>query len=499
MGNELPRLSNALLPLLGNVRRPTYERADVSLGIVHVGLGAFHRAHQAVYTDDRLAAGERDWGICGLSLRSSDVRASLAPQDGLYTLLERGPEGDRARVIGAVTEALTVPETPARALERLTDPATRIISLTVTEKAYCQDAGAGTLDEKHPAIVADLAGDRFPRSVPGLLVEALARRRAAGVKPCTVLVCDNLPSNGTTVARIVARYAERRDPDLARYIAGEIAFPCTMVDRIVPATTDADRTAVEAFGYRDAWPVVGEPFTQWVIEDRFVAGRPRWEEAGAQIVPDVHPFELAKLRLLNGAHSTLAYLGTVLGLETVAEAMADPALAGFLRRLWDEDLAPTLQRVPGLDVAQYLFALEARFRNLRIRHRLLQIAMDGSQKLPPRLLMPAVDRLRGAVPRRIALVVAGWMRFLLGVDDLGRRYEISDPLASRLTGIAAAHARDAQALVDELLALRDIFGPLLARMPEFREEVLAALRSLLTRGASATLAEAIKGPNGGGS
>ena len=493
MSHDLSRLSDALLPHLPTgVRRPDYDRAIVSTGIVHIGLGAFHRAHQAVYTDDRLAAGERDWGICGLSLRSPDVRAALAPQNGLYTVLERGPAGDRARVIGAVREALTVPETPAHAMERLTDPATRIISLTVTEKAYCQDAGAGTLDEAHTGILADLAGDRFPRTVPGLLVEALARRRAARTQPCTVLVCDNLPSNGATVERIVTRYAERRAPDLARYIADEIAFPCTMVDRIVPATTDADRGAIEARGYRDSWPVVGEPFTQWVIEDRFASGRPRWEEAGAQIVADVHPFELAKLRLLNGAHSTLAYLGTLAGLETVADAMAEPALAGFLRRLWDEDLAPTLHPVPGLDIPRYLAALEARFRNPTIRHRLLQIAMDGSQKLPPRLLMPALDRLRqGAAPRRIALVVAGWMHFLLGENDRGQSHEISDPLAPRLAAIAAAHGRNAEALVSSLLGLPEIFDPALAQAPAFRADVLAALRSLLAHGAKATLANEI--------
>ncbi len=307
MSSTLPRLSDAVLAgLPPAVVRPRYERAGISVGTVHVGLGAFHRAHQAVYTDDRLAAGEAAWGICGLSLHSSAIRQALQPQDGLYTVLERGPEGDRLRVIGAVLEALTVPDMPDAALARLTNPRKRIISLKVTEKGYCRDAATGTLDEAHPDIVQDLRGERFPRSVPGLLVETLRQRREAGAPPCSVLACDNLPSNGAAVARIVGRYAALRDADLAAYIAGEITFPSTMVDRIVPATQDDDRATVEAYGYHDAWPVITEPFTQWVIEDRFAAGRPRWEEAGALMVDDVHPFELMKLRALNGAHSALA-------------------------------------------------------------------------------------------------------------------------------------------------------------------------------------------------
>jgi fructuronate reductase len=488
---ELPRLSDALLPgLPPQVRRPAYDRSAVSVGIVHLGLGAFHRAHQAVYTDDCLAVGELEWGICGLSLRSPDVRAALGPQDGLYTLLERSGEGDRARVIGAVLESLTVPETPDAVMQRLIDPRTRIISLTVTEKAYCQDAATGTLDESHPGIEQDLRGDRFPRTAPGLLVEVLARRQANGAPPCTVLVCDNLPSNGATVARIVGRYAELRDPALARSIADSVSFPSTMVDRIVPATRDEDRDAVEAWGYRDAWPVIAEPFTQWVIEDRFVSARPGWENAGALMVRDVQPFELMKLRALNGAHSALAYLGAVAGIETVADAMAEPSLANFLPRLWQEDVLPTLPPVPGIDLGQYTKMLETRFRNPSIRHRLQQIAMDGSQKLPQRLVAPALDRLRqGAVPGRIAVVIAAWMRFLLGRDEQGATYAISDPLAERLTRIARDCGENTEALAGALFAIPEIFDRSLADHPGFRADVVRALRSMLKAGVRDTLSE----------
>ena len=485
----VPRLNEqAVAGLPSAVTRPSYDRRGVSCGIVHLGLGAFHRAHQAVYTDDRLAAGERGWGIVGMSLRSPDVRNALAPQDALYTVLQRGPNGDRARIIGSVLDAITVPDDPDGAMRRLAEPDVRIISLTVTEKAYCQDAATGTLDDAHPGIAMDLAGTAFPSTVPGLLVEALSRRRDTGAGGVTVLVCDNLPSNGETVARIVGRYAALRDPALADWIANEIAFPCTMVDRIVPATTVADRAVISGLGYEDAWPVVAEPFSQWVIEDRFVRGRPAWEAAGAEVVQDVRPYELMKLRALNGAHSSLAYLGTVAGLETVADAMADATFPPFLRALWDEDLMPTIPTVPGMDLSFYTTELAMRFRNPGIRHRLLQIAMDGSQKLPQRLLRPALDRLRqGAIPRHTALVVAAWMRFLQSRDEQGRVYEINDPLAGRLVRLAADAGENAEALADVLFGVREIFDPVLTGHAGFRMAVVSHLRSLAALGVRSTL------------
>jgi fructuronate reductase len=484
-----PRLSAALLDHLpASVRRPSYDRGRVSIGIAHLGLGAFHRAHQAVYTDDRLAAGELDWGIAGFSLRSSSVQQALAPQDGLYTVLERGPAGDVARVIGSVLETLTVPNAPEATLGRLADARTRIISLTVTEKAYCRDAG-GALDTAHPDIRHDLAGTDAPRSVPGVLVAALCRRRQQGAPPVTLMTCDNLPDNGPTLARVVRDFASLRDPSLLGWLDDAVTFPATMVDRIVPATREEDRDSIAAMGYTDAWPVVAEPFSQWVVEDRFANGRPEWEAAGALMVRDVHAYELMKLRCLNGAHSTLAYLGAVAGIPTVSDAMAEPLLPAFLERLWREDIIPTLPAVPGVDLPAYTRQLQERFRNPAIRHRLSQIAMDGSQKLPQRLLKPALERLRqGAMPGHIALAVAAWMRFLLGEDEAGSSHAIDDPMGARLTAIARAAGRDATALSSALFALPEIFDPELAAHDGFCAAVRDALQGLLRSGVRDTLA-----------
>ncbi len=485
------RLDNARLAALPQtVQRPAYDRAKVTPGILHIGLGAFCRAHLAVYTDDAIAAGGTDWGIIGADPLSAAIRDALEPQDNLYTLLVRGADGDVARVVGPFLEALVIPEEPERVLDRMLDPRVRIVTLTVTEKGYCQDAATGALDEAHPAIVADLSGAGMPRSVPGLLVEGLKRRRDAGLEPFTVLCCDNLPQNGKTVRRIVTRFAELREPALGRFIANRVAFPCTMVDRITPATRDEDKAAVAAaLGCEDAWPVVTEPFRQWVIEDDFPLGRPRWEDVGALLVEDVHAYEVMKLRCLNGAHSALAYLGVVSGIETISDAMRDPQLPSVIRRLWDEDLIPTLPPIPGVDPAQYTAALEERFRNPALRHRTIQISSDGSQKLPPRLLEAALEHVRrGRTPRFIALAVAAWMRFTLEETEQGTAYEIGDPLVARLRAAAASAGRDPVALAGTLFAIDDIFAPELVADAGFGLAVVAALDNLLAKGCRATLA-----------
>ncbi len=423
-----PRLAEATLPLLpSTVARPGYDRSNVTSGIAHLGLGAFARAHLCVYTEALLATGAREWGIVGIAPHGVAVCDALASQDWLYTLCVRTPEGDRYQVIGALRRVLAAIRDGEAALAVLADPAIRIVTLTVTEKGYCQDAVSGDLDETHPLIRADLAATAPPCSVPGLLVAALARRRRQGTAPFTVLCCDNLAENGVRTRRIVSRFAALRDPDLGRFIAGEVHFPSTMVDRITPAARREDRERLAAdCGYDDAALVVTEPFQQWVIEDDFPTGRPRWEDGGAELVADVRPFETMKLRCLNGAHSALAYLGCLLGLETVADAVADPDLNAFLHRLWHDDLLPTVPPVPGIDLGRYLAALEQRFRNPAIRHLTLQIANDGSQKLPPRLLAPARERLAsGGTPRAIAFVIAAWMRFLSGRSDAGTRYPLS--------------------------------------------------------------------------
>ena len=492
---SVPRLSQVTLAAVpASIEKPRYDRSAVSPGIVHIGPGAFCRAHLCVYTDDVLAAGATDWGIVGADPLTPALRDALAPQDWLYTLLVRGPEGDSARIVGSLAGLLSIPDEAEATLRRMTDPCTRIVTLTVTEKGYCQDAATGELDESNPVIQADLAGTALPRSVPGLLTEAIQRRRQANIAPFTVLVCDNLAQNGTKVHRIVSRFAALRDPGLGRFIADQIAFPCTMVDRITPATRDEDRAKVTAtYGYEDAWPVFTEPFRQWVIEDHFTAGRPRWEDVGALLVDDVLPFELMKLRCLNGSHSTLAYIGTVAGLESVAAAIADADLAAFVHRLWAEDLVPTVPPVPGTDITRYTAELEERFRNPAIRHLTLQIAMDGSQKLPPRLLEPAMERLAaGAQPRCVAFVTAAWMRFLSGRTDVGATYTVSDPLAARLLPIAAAHGEDAAGLVEALFAISDIFAPAIAANADFRAAVAEDLRAIRAGGIRRALTDFLR-------
>lgn len=485
------RLSNATLNALpAATERPRYDRSKVAPGIVHLGLGAFSRSHLGVYTDEAIAAGDRDWGIVGVDTMSTALRDALAPQDDLYTVLVRAAGGDTTRVVGSLVEVMAAPADPEAVLTRMVDPATRIVTLTVTEKGYCQDAATGTLDEAHPMIVADLASGAAPRSVPGLLTEALRRRREAGRPPFTVLCCDNLPRNGDTARRVVTRFAERRDPELGAWVAANVSFPRTMVDRITPATQPEDKAAVAAaIGLEDACPVVTEPFLQWVVEDRFPLGRPRWEVAGALMVDDVTAYEEMKLRCLNGAHSTLAYLGVVLDVETISDAMSDPHLPNIIRRLWDEDVVPTLPPIPGIDPVAYTRALEERFRNPALRHKTLQISSDGSQKLPPRLLNPALERVReGKTPRMIALAIAAWMRFQLGVTETGVGHAIADPLAARLGAIAAAAGRDADRLAQGLFGVSDIFDPELVADPPFRSAVVETLRGMLTDGVRAALA-----------
>ncbi len=481
------RLSNSSLASLPPaIAQPGYDRARVSPGIVHLGIGAFHRAHKAVMTEALLAEGATDWGIIAASLRSPETRNALAPQDGLYTLSVQAPGGERLQVIGAIAEVLVAPEDPGRLIALMADPRIRIVSLTVTEKGYCHDPATGALDERHPDIVHDLANLARPRSAVGFLAAALQLRQAAGAPPFTVLCCDNLPSNGRTVRRVLARFAALADPALGEWIEAHVACPCTMVDRIVPATTDADRSRISAaLGFEDAWPVVSEPFIQWVIEDDFPSGRPAWEQAGAEFVSEVAPYELMKLRMLNGAHSSLAYLGYLAGRETVADASNEPLFAGYLAGLWTE-AAPTLPQ--GLDSGDYAMRLLARFQNRAIRHRLWQIAMDGSQKLPQRLLGTIRDRLAKDAPiDHLALAVAGWMRFVGGIDERGAAIDVRDPMAARLRAITEAAGQDAAKAAPALAAVSEIFGHDLPADPRFMTPVTRALESLFAGGARASV------------
>ncbi|MGG5819795.1 mannitol dehydrogenase family protein [Falsiroseomonas sp. HW251] len=479
------RLSDATLSALpGGVARPRYDRAAVTPGILHLGLGAFHRAHQAVMTEAVLNDGARDWGIVAASLRSPDTRDALAPQDGLYAVAARESDDESLRVIGALRGLHVAPEDPAALLDAMADPRIRVASLTVTEKGYCHDPATGTLDETHPDIRHDLATPAAPRSAPGFLVEALARRRAAGLAPFTVLCCDNLPHNGATVRGVVTGMAALRDRGLSDWIANEVAFPCTMVDRIVPATTEEDRARIAAaLGMDDAWPVVGERFSQWVIEDRFPSGRPDWALGGATFASDVAPFELMKLRMLNGAHSALAYLGYLAGHETVAEASNDPVLAAYLRGFWAE-VAPTVPAPPGVDLRDYAAGLLARFRNRALQHRTWQIAMDGSQKVPQRLLGPVRDRLgQGAAIPHLALAVAAWVRYVGGVDEAGAAIDVRDPLASVLKAKLDAAGEDPAGRVAAVLGVEAVFGADLSRDVRFGAAVTEAYAAILRVGA----------------
>jgi fructuronate reductase len=486
----LTRLSSATLASLpAAVRRPGYNRSKLQPGIVHLGLGAFTRAHLCEFTDDALEQEFGAWGITGASLQRPDQRDRLKPQDGLYTFLKRAPAGPELRVIGSALDVLVAPESPQALVAKLAAPETKIVSLTVTEKGYCHDPATGRLRADHPDIVHDLANPAAPRSAIGLIVAGLAARKEAGLGPFTALCCDNLPSNGHVLAGLVRDFAALRDDKLAAWIEANGAFPSTMVDRIVPATTDADIAEVASLlGQDDAAPVIGEPFRQWAVEDVFAAGRPRWDAVGAQMVSEVAPFEFMKLRMLNGAHSSLAYLGYLAGHETVAAASGDPVFARFLQGLWDE-IIPTVPAPQGVDLKTYAGDLLARFQNPAIRHRTWQIAMDGSQKLPQRLLGTIRERLKAGAPiEHLALGVAAWMAYVTGTDEKGAAIDVRDPLAGEFAIRAKALGRDAVALSTALFGIGAIFGDDLPREQRFTQAVAGHLDSLFQKGARATAA-----------
>ena len=464
---SLARLNPATLPRA--LHQPRYERAALKSGIVHLGIGAFVRAHLAVYNDDVLdAGGSLAWGLTGVSLRAVDTRDALAAQQGLYTLALRDGAGERLRVIGCVRELLVAPEDLNAVVERIAHEDTRIVSLTVTEKAYLGSE---------------------PGSAVGLIVRGLASRHARGRAPLTLMSLDNLPANGRVLrAKVLA--AAAFDAALADWIATRCTFPCSMVDRIVPRTSDADRARIAAsLGVHDAWPVVAEPFIDWVLEDRFATGRPDWK--GVRYVngeADVAAWERLKLRMVNGAHSSLAYLAVVAGWPTVDVAMAQPAMRGFLDALLAEEVEPTLT---GVSVpAGYRKSLLDRFANPALAHRTAQIAMDGSQKIPQRLLATVRDRLAvGASVKQLAHGVAAWLHFLRGRDEAGREFAIDDPLAPQLQALHAQgeSITDARSRAEHFTRFAPVFGDL-AGEPRFVAALAAALQSLRQRGIAATLA-----------
>lgn len=485
----IPRLSPASLGRLpADVARPAYERGAVTPGIVHLGVGGFHRAHQAAVVDDCLAAGETDWGITAASLRSPETRDALAPQGGLYTLAVREDAGTALRVVGAIGEVLVGPEDPAALLARLADPQTHIVSLTVTEKGYLVDLASGTLKADDAGVVHDLAHPSDPRTALGYLAQGLWLRRQAGMPPYTVMSCDNLPSNGRTLRRVLTEFATARDPAFGRFVAGEVAFPSTMVDRIVPKTTEADRAMVaERLGVADAWPVMTEPFLQWVVEDRFPTGRPRLEEAGAEMVADVEPFEHMKLRLLNGAHTSMAAIGLLAGHQTVSAAVSDPAIRRFVEAYWAEAI-PTLGQGAG-DPHAYTRSLLARFGNGALPHRTQQIATDSSQKIPQRILAPLQERLAAGQPTpAMTFAVAAWIRSCGGLDDAGRPIAFSDPVLDGWKEQPDQRRVPAAEAVRAFLGLASVFGAELPRNEAFVAELTRCYTAIAGNGIQAALA-----------
>lgn len=461
----------------------TWQNAPI--GIVHLGLGAFHRAHQAVYLERNLARhGGGPWGVCSANLRSGRSLVDvLAAQGHRYHVAEySNREHVALREIRAVREVLFAGDQGRdheRLLARLADAAVRIVTLTVTEKGYCLNPASGELRLEDPLILADLATPRQPRSVPGILLEGLRRRKEAGSEPFAVLSCDNLPDNGRRTRQAVLGLAQALDPALAKWIGEAVAFPGSMVDRIVPAMDDASRQMLREAGCDDPAAVVCEAFSQWVIEDHFPAGRPDWEREGVQMVEDVRPFEDMKLRLLNGSHSLLAYVGLLAGFDTVFQAMKDPWMAQLISRYMHDEAALTLDLPEGVDVANYASALVARFGNDALEHRLRQIAMDGSQKLPQRWLIGAQHLLsRGKRIECTALGVAAWIRFT-ELEGLS----LDDPLRERLAGLPTGPAR-----VDAALRITEVFAPSVVQAPGFSAAVASAYQVLTTQGVRAVVA-----------
>lgn len=474
------------------VARPQWDSSRLQPRIVHLGCGAFHRAHQALYTHHLLEISDSDWGICEVNLRSASSRQlmeNLRQQQLLYSVAEKGAEHTELKIIGAITGALH----PALdgcdgILRALTREETAIVSLTITEKGYCSDAASGELDLTNPQIQHDLTHPGAPQSAIGYIVEALRLRHEQNLPPFTVLSCDNLRDNGHVTRAAVLGLARARDAALAEWIAREVSFPCTMVDRIVPAATEETLQEIASqLGVYDPCALACEPFRQWVIEDNFVNGRPDWDLVGAQFVDDVAPFELMKLRMLNGSHSFLAYLGYLGGYQTIAETMDDPAFRRAALMLMLQEQAPTLTMPAGTDLEAYARQLLERFSNPALRHRTWQIAMDGSQKLPQRML----DSIRyhlahGSDWRHLALGVAGWMRYVLGVDEQGNAIDVVDPLIAQLQTINQRYPAGNER-VSALLAISTIFGADLPANTAFVSGVQQAYQQLCQAGARAAV------------
>ena len=472
----------------GQLPVPSYDRSLVTPGVVHVGVGGFHRAHQAMYHDRLMNQGAAlDWGICGVGVMPADRRMKqvLDAQDGLYTLVLKHSDGTyEPRVIGSIVEYLYAPDDPEAVIEKMAAESTRIVSLTITEGGYNVSDLTGEFDVTNPDVVHDLEPGAAPRTTFGLITEALRRRWTRGLGPFTIMSCDNLQDNGYRSKRVFTAFARLRDPELGAWVEREASFPNSMVDRITPVTTDADRAEVrERFGIDDRWPVVCEPYTQWVLEDAFTAGRPPYEQVGVQVVDQVEPYELMKLRLLNGSHQAMAYFGYLAGYRLVHEAAQDPLFQAFLLGYMDFEATPTLAPVPGVDLRGYKYTLLERFSNPQVRDTIARLCAESSDRIPKWLLPVVREQLaNGGEIRRSAAVVASWARYAEGVDEVGQPIEVVDRLRDTLMRLARRQREDP----DAFIANRDVFGDLVDQKP-FVFAYQSALASLHQRGARATL------------
>jgi mannitol 2-dehydrogenase len=467
---------------------PSYDRSQVKVGIVHFGVGGFHRAHQAMYLDQLMEQGKAlDWGICGVGVMPFDLKMkeAMQSQDCLYTLVLKASDGSwEPRIIGSIVQYLYAPDHPDAVIEKMADPETRIVSLTVTEGGYNFHPVTGEFDDTNPAVQADLAPGAVPATTFGLITEALVRRRARGIEPFTVMSCDNIQGNGQMAQEVFVAFARLRDPELGEWVEGNVRFPNSMVDRITPVTTDEDRAQIsERFGVEDAWPVVCEPFTQWALEDYFSFGRPPLEDVGVQVVPDVMPYELMKLRLLNASHQALCYFGYLAGYRLVHEVAQDQLFANFLLDYMNLDATPTLAPVPGIDLDAYKHQLIERFSNAAVRDTVARLCAESSDRIPKWLLPVVRENLTaGRDVTLSAAIVASWARYTEGVDEQGEPIKVVDRLADTLQQIAARQREDPLAFVKN----QELFGDLAAE-PAFTEPYLNALNSMHTSGARATL------------
>lgn len=475
---------------------PTYDRSALTPAVAHISVGGFHRAHQAVYFDELAEQGETGWGVVGIGLHSPGMKEALEPQDGLYTVVERAADDDRARVVGCVVGYLYAPEAQAETLEHLSSPDTRLVTMTVTGDGYSVDRRTGELDTEDEDVRRDLETPHAPCGVLGYVVEALDRRRRAGVPPFTVLSCDNVPDNGATTRAAVLAFARLRDPELAAWIAEHATFPNSMVDRITPRTTDEDREQVEReFGIVDDWPVITEPFRQWVIEDAFCNGRPPLERVGVQFVDDVGPFQTVKKRVLNGTHCAVGHLGSLAGLSTTDEVLADPDLGRYAVRLMKAEIRPLLPQPPGVDLDRYVGRTVERLANPRMGDELSRLARRGSTKVVDYLLPSVREALDAGTPRELlTLAVAGWIRYLAGRDDRGGEIAVQDARLDELRAQLDDDPTDPR----RLLAMTSVFGDLGER-DDFVADVERHLRRLAEDGVRSAVRAALDAPPASGS